>query len=169
MLYLRRVPKRAETGSVLIVSLIMLLLLSLIGLAGMQTTIMQDRMAANLRDKGMAFEAAEAALREAETGLRVNVSPSFSGVNGLYRVGANNLPDWPADPTDNGNSVITYSGGVPGVYQQPKYVIEQVDTIIPPGCDLSSYCEPVYYRITGVGFGGSDTSSAVLTTVFRTK
>ncbi len=165
----RRFSSGAETGSVLIVSLVMLLLLSLIGLAGMQTTIMQDRMASNLIDKGMAFEAAEAALREAEADLRTNVPVSFSGANGLYRVGASNRPDWPADTSDNGNSVITYSGSFPDVDAQPKYVVEQIDTIVPPGCDLSSYCEPVYFRVTGVGFGGSDTSAAVLTTVFRTK
>lgn len=164
-----RFPSFTETGSVLIVSLVMLLLLSLIGLAGMQTTIMQDRMAGNMRDKDMAFEATEAALREAENDLNNSIPVSFSGANGLYRIGASNLPDWPVDITDNGNSVITYSGSFSNVSAQPKYVVEQIDTIVPPGCDLSSYCEPVYYRITGVGFGGSDTSTAVLTTVFRTK
>ena len=164
-----RLPSCTETGSVLIVSLVMLLLLSLIGLAGMQNTIMQDRMAGNMRDKDMAFEAAEAALREAEEDLSASVPAAFLGANGLYRIGASNRPDWPADITDNGNGVITYRGNFSGVVAQPKYVVEQIDTIVPPGCDLSSYCEPVYYKVTGVGFGGSDTSAAVITTVYRTK
>jgi len=158
-----------QAGSVLIVSLVMLLLLSLIGLAGMQSTIMQDRMAGNMRDKDMAFEATEAALREAEKDLRTSIPVAFSGANGLYQIGAGNRPDWPANAADNGNSVITYSGSFSDVVAQPKYIVEQIDTIVPPGCDLSTYCEPVYYRITGVGFGGSDTSAAVITTVYRTR
>ncbi|HTN34688.1 MAG TPA: PilX N-terminal domain-containing pilus assembly protein [Marinobacter sp.] len=158
-----------QKGSVLIVSLVMLLLLSLIGVAGIQTTTMQDRMAANLQDKDMAFQAGEAALREAEEGLRVKVPVSFSGSDGLYRVGASGRPNWPANTSDNGSSVITYTGTPLGASAKPKYFIEQIDTITPPGCDLSSYCEPAYYRITSVGFGGSDTSEAVLTTVYRTR
>ena len=46
-----------EAGSALIVSLIMLLLLSLIGLSGMQSTILQERMASNLHDRNIAFQA----------------------------------------------------------------------------------------------------------------
>lgn len=159
---------RMESGAALIVSLVMLLLLSLIGVAGMQTTIMQDRMAGNLLDKDLAFQAAEAALRDGEESLQSSVPVSFPDSNGLYRIGADNRPDWPGNLDDDGNGVIQYTG-FPNVYAQPEYIIEQIDSITPPGCDLSSYCEPVYYRITALGFGGSDTSSAVLTSVLRIK
>lgn len=164
----RQISSYAETGSVLIVSLVMLLLLSLIGVAGIQTTIMQDRMAANLLDKGLAFEAAEAALREGEATLVAAVPPAFTGANGLYEIGDAALPDWPEKPKDNGSSVITYTGSLANVPVKPKYVIEQ-SNIVPAGCDLSTYCEPVHYRITSVGFGGSDTSPVVLKTMFKAK
>ena len=120
----RQISNYSETGSVLIVSLIMLLLLSLIGVAGIQTTIMQDRMAANLLDKGLAFEAAEAALREGESTLATAVPAGFTGANGLYEIGDSALPDWPAKPSDNGGSVITYTGSLSNVPGTPKYVIE---------------------------------------------
>jgi type IV pilus assembly protein PilX len=158
-----------QKGSVLLVSLIMLLLLTLVAVGGMQGTILQERMTGNLRDRDLAFEAAEAALRDGEQALEPNVPISFPNSNGLYRISANNRPDWPADPADNGNGVATYSGTLPGVFAQPRYYIEQIDTIVPPGCDLSTYCEPVYYRITAVGAGGSDNTNAVITTVYRTK
>ncbi|MBD9679049.1 hypothetical protein IB274_20245 [Pseudomonas sp. PDM18] len=56
-----------ECGAVLLVSLVMLLLLTLIGLAGMHMVQLEERMAGNLRDRQMAFQAAEAALRAGET------------------------------------------------------------------------------------------------------
>lgn len=161
--------RAGQRGSALIVSLVMLLLLSLIGVAGMQTTVMQDRMAANLLDKDLAFQATEAALREAEESLADGVPVSFPNSNGLYRIGATNRPDWPETPSDDGNGVTTYGDNFPGVNAQPRYYIEQIDTIPAPGCDLSSYCEPVYYRITAAGSGGSDTATSIITTVYRTK
>ena len=57
---------RSECGAVLLVSLAMLLLLTLIGLAGMRMVQLEERMAGNLRDRQMAFQAAEAALRAGE-------------------------------------------------------------------------------------------------------
>ncbi|PJI46436.1 MAG: pilus assembly protein PilX [Pseudomonas sp.] len=57
---------QAERGAVLLVSLVMLVLLTLIGLAGMRMVQLEERMAGNLRDRQMAFQAAEAALRAGE-------------------------------------------------------------------------------------------------------
>ena len=169
MWHMRSYRKGRESGSVLIVSLVMLLLLSLIGVAGIQSTVMQDRMAANLLDKDLAFQATEAALREGEDSLATGVPISFPNSGGLYRIGADNRPDWPADLSDTGSGVTTYSGNFPGVDSQPRYYIEQIDTIPAPGCDLTSYCEPVYYRITAAGVGGSDKATAAITTVYRTR
>lgn len=55
-----------QKGAVLIVALIMLLLLTIIGVAGMQDTNLQEKMAGNLRDHNLALQAAEAGLRHAE-------------------------------------------------------------------------------------------------------
>lgn len=158
-----------QNGSVLLVSLIMLLLLTLVAVGGMQGTILQERMTGNLRDRDLAFQAAEAALRDAEESLATSVPVSFPNSNGLYRIGATNRPDWPADPADNGNGVISYSGDFPGVAAQPEYYVEQIDTIPAPGCPLNTYCEPVYYRITALGIGGSANTTVIVNTVYRTE
>jgi len=55
-----------QRGSVLVVSLIFLLLLTLLGLAALQTTTLEEKMAGNVTDQSRAFQAAEAALRNAE-------------------------------------------------------------------------------------------------------
>lgn len=163
-----------QQGSALIVALVMLLVISLIGVAGIQSTAMQDRMAANLLDKNLAFQAAEAAAREAEDSLADSVPISFPNSGGLYRIGAEERPDWPANLSSVGGGVTTYSSGdtsgqFPNVSAQPRYFIEQIDTIPAPGCDLSTYCEPVYYRVTAAATGGTDTAAAVISTVYRTR
>jgi len=58
--------RNRQLGSVLIVSLILLLLLTLVGVAGMNMTSLEERMSGNFKDQEMAFQAAEAALVEAE-------------------------------------------------------------------------------------------------------
>jgi type IV pilus assembly protein PilX len=51
----------------LIVSLILLLVLTLLGLAAMQNTSLEERMAGNVRAENVAFQAAESALRAGES------------------------------------------------------------------------------------------------------
>lgn len=57
---------RHQGGVALYVALIMLLLLTLLGVAALQVTAMQERMAGNFRTYNLAFNRAEAALRNEE-------------------------------------------------------------------------------------------------------
>lgn len=50
-----------QSGAVLVVSLIVLLVLTLLGVAGMNSSMMQERMAANAQHSNRAFQAAESA------------------------------------------------------------------------------------------------------------
>jgi len=52
-----------QQGAVLIVSLIILLVLTLIGIAGMNTSVLQERMAVNAQNSNRAFQAAESSVR----------------------------------------------------------------------------------------------------------
>ena len=55
-----------ERGVVLLVALVMLLLVTVLGLASVRMLTMEERMAANSFDRNLAFQAAETALREGE-------------------------------------------------------------------------------------------------------
>lgn len=164
-------PDVYQRGSTLIVSLVMLLLLSLIGVAGMQNTILQNRMTGNLQDRELAFQASEAAIREAEAWLGGSNPPrEFSdNANGLYEANAANRPDWPADLTSSGigGGVVTYGKAVDRVAKKPVYFIEELSSIQPPGTDLAAFNETKYYRVTALGYGGSENTGAVITTVFK--
>jgi len=163
-----------ENGSVLIVSLIMLLLLTLVAVAGMQGTILQERMTGNLRDRDLAFQAAEAALREAEAFIRNNPTPTtiYDNTNGLYQVNAANTPDWSTRNTSAGNGARTYGGNFPGVAAQPIYYIEEISSVQPAGTETEAGTAappPPFFRITALGTGGSASTQVVLTSVYRTQ
>lgn len=55
-----------ERGASLIVVLLLLLIMTLLGLASLRGTLMEERMSSNALDRGLAFQAAETALREAQ-------------------------------------------------------------------------------------------------------
>ena len=58
---------RAQRGITLLVVLILLLILSVLGIAILRSSAMQERMSANMRDRSLAFQSAEAALRMGES------------------------------------------------------------------------------------------------------
>ncbi|MET0130809.1 MAG: PilX N-terminal domain-containing pilus assembly protein [Stenotrophomonas chelatiphaga] len=57
---------RHQRGAVLYVALIMLILLSLLGIAGMQVANMQEKMSSNYRQVNVAFQRSEQAVRTTE-------------------------------------------------------------------------------------------------------
>ena len=65
-------PSR-QRGAVLVVALLMLLIMTVLGVTAMQMSRMEERMAGNSRDINLAFQGAEAGLRDSEDKLRVLV------------------------------------------------------------------------------------------------
>ena len=59
--------QRSEQGWVLIIGLVVLVMLTIIAMALMRTTLLEEKMAGASRDINLSFEAAEIALRGAET------------------------------------------------------------------------------------------------------
>ncbi|MFZ1642730.1 MAG: PilX N-terminal domain-containing pilus assembly protein [Candidatus Contendobacter sp.] len=60
-----RWPAR-QGGAALVVGLILLVVITLVGVGAMQSTTLQEKMAGNLRDSNLSFQAAEVALRNCE-------------------------------------------------------------------------------------------------------
>jgi len=56
--------RTAQKGSVLLVTLVMLVVMTLVGLAGIEVTGLEEKMVLNMRDRQVAFEAAEAAMAQ---------------------------------------------------------------------------------------------------------
>lgn len=60
----RNAPAR---GISLVIALVILAVMSLLGLAGLRSVTLEEKMATGTYDRGLAFQAAEAALREGES------------------------------------------------------------------------------------------------------
>ncbi|WP_269619503.1 pilus assembly PilX family protein [Zhongshania sp. BJYM1] len=178
MIYkLRRHGIRGQRGAVLIVSLIFMLILTIIAAASMQSSTLQERMAGNAKDTNLAFQAAEAGLRAAETALsQINVGP-FDGTNGLYRYCADPTstatacvePDW----SDHSSSVgwqIMAADVIPYAAKPPEYFIQELTSNSGVNDALDSdlaVTTKVFYRVTARGYGASDRSMVVLSTTFK--
>lgn len=65
-------PRRHQRGVALIIALVLLVVITLLGLAGMQNTSLQERMSGNMYDRSLAMQTAEAALRAAEFSISAN-------------------------------------------------------------------------------------------------
>lgn len=75
-------PKARQRGATLLIALVMLVVMTLLGLASIRSTSMQERMGANLYDRSLAFQAVESALREAEA--RITINTAVTNGAGLY-------------------------------------------------------------------------------------
>lgn len=76
--------RNEQRGATLLVALVLLLLLTLIGVSGMSSVGLQERMAGSLGERAIYFEAAEAGLRDAERYLSNAVVPAFDNSAGKY-------------------------------------------------------------------------------------
>jgi type IV pilus assembly protein PilX len=63
--------QRRQNGAVLIVSMLFLVILTMLGVTAMTGTTFEERMSGNARDNAVAFQAAEAALRDARAEILV--------------------------------------------------------------------------------------------------
>jgi type IV pilus assembly protein PilX len=170
---------KREQGAVLIVALVLLLVLTILGTAGMQETTMEERMAGNFRDRAAALEAAESALRSGEADIGDTTEFGlmlFDGSDGTYDVTASSTSVDPETASNYGRDVdaadLTYDGELL-VDAVPEFYIEQLPEIELPQSDLTVGFQDQaprvrYYRVTGKGYGTSPNSEVILqSTYFR--
>lgn len=159
-----------QTGATLIVSLLILLVMTLLGVTAMQTNILEEKMSGNSKDISLSLQAAEAALREAEAYIETIVSPAaaFDGsTDWLYPDDTN--VDVKADAT--WTTARTYqTGDITNVTTRPKYIIELYGEIGSASTDIniSGYGESSGtanvsgFRVTARGTGGSNETVTML-------
>jgi type IV pilus assembly protein PilX len=71
-----RGSRSRQRGAALLVALILLIVITLVGLAAIGTTILQNKAAANSYDREVAFQSAEAAMRQAQAYITTNAVAS---------------------------------------------------------------------------------------------
>ncbi len=164
--------QQKQSGTVLIMGIVMLLILSVIILAGSKTTMLQQKMSNNFKDKEYAFQAAEAAIRTGEKFLRnATVAElrnlTFDGTNGYYGYDIDRAVKEESDWSDL--HALDSEHGLYQVIGTPKYIIEKIVGVQPPGGSLQApqAKDSSYYRITAKAKGGTDGSLVVLQTIYK--
>lgn len=169
---------RNQRGAVLIVALVLLLVLTLLGTAGIQDTTMEERMVGNFLDESVALEAAEAALREAETERLGLPTAEFDATS---KIGFDNAdPGYFAFTEDDRNIIPGDTGDFllavtdPDswhdlVDQRPDYYIERLPPSLAYGSSIREGEVPdwvQFYRATARGFGVSPKTEVILQSTF---
>lgn len=152
----------------MVISLLMLLVLTLIGIAATRGTSLQEKMAGNHQDYQVAFQAAEAGLVDCEDFLNQVTLPPFNNTEGLYQVDVSTSTpfwddwtrsDWQSDKTRQ------YDGPeITGVAAQPRCIIEQLPAVTPPGASLASDtpAQILMYQLTVRAWGADEATSVLL-------
>lgn len=127
-----------ERGAVLIAGLMILVILSLLGITTMQTSTIEEKMANNMGQRQIAFQAAESGLRSAEAQMGGYVIlPAFNGVNGLYQPTAvGTTPRWDTVNWSSATESIQYQAAdltVTPALPEIKCIVEYVAEIADDG------------------------------------
>lgn len=179
-------PMQRQGGAALIIALVILVILTSMGVAGLKTANLEEQFTGNVRDRSRAFSAAEAALRSAESWLAglgskpasCSSSPCGTGVFSTFALadGFFALKDfswWASNGqayTAPGASELLGDedgDGISTLSAQPRYIIEEV-RYVPDDPTLGFGVSPgrTFYRVSALGQGGSQYTNVVLQSTY---
>lgn len=162
-----------QRGAVLLMGLIMVLLMTIVGLAAIRGSGLQEIMAGNMRDRNVAFQASEAGLGAAEEYVETATleEADFDGstpglVMDLGASGKVRIEAWTADDWAAAREV---GFDLEGVTEQPRYVVEKVDVseydlkrMLSMSARDSIPINVNFYRVSSRGVGATGNSDAVV-------
>jgi len=165
-------PRRRQAGMSLIIGLLFLTLLSLLGLAGMSVSSLEERMAANTQDRTLAFNAAESSLRDCESVLQGASLPVFNGSNGMYQSAPlGSTPVWKRINWTAAGTTRVHATTPAGAAEAPRCIIEELP--FQPnvgGSDSLAANRPLpdarIYRITARGVGAKPGTVVMLQSTY---
>ncbi|SMF23429.1 type IV pilus assembly protein PilX [Alteromonadaceae bacterium Bs31] len=181
---------KKNSGAVLVVSLVILVVITVIGVSTIQTATLEEKMVAGARDRDLAFQAAEAALSAAEDRIEnlanfdaFNISSCSGGLCPKLSYTDTKEP-WKSEKFCSGNTASIWScdastevdidggtaGKAVGFDALPRYYIEMFSEYEPLGdnINVTNIGDSIFntkvtvFRITAIGYGGSDKSQVIL-------
>lgn len=149
-------PLNSQAGSALIISLVFLLLLTIVGVASMQNSTLEERMTGNASDKNRAFQAAEAGLRAGEQALSDSV--------GIAKTTVTEIPKNDTDCNTLAASSAAWSIPLDSVSDTSTSTCYRVQYL---HCATRGTGCVQIYRVTAIGFGREPGTRVVLESTFR--
>lgn len=174
-----RARRTGQGGVALVAAMVLMLAVMLVGFSSVRAALDDARSARHERDRQVALQAAEAALRDAEHELASTPasSPRFAAlagagfIDGCGKAGADNHglcarvspPSWQAIDLAGADPALVPYGTftlreLPGVARPPRYLVELMALNASYGA---------FYRITALGFGQRDSTRVVLQSFYR--
>jgi type IV pilus assembly protein PilX len=183
-----------QRGLSLVTTLVLMLATLGLGVAVMSVGAMEERLIANTKDRDLALQAAEAALRDGEQDIASNIGSTTAFTDncadGLcsppsQRDGIGSLAsspvddprlgfDWSVDANVRKYGQYTGAAQFPSVAQQPRYVVEKFSFLgTPAGESVVLGAEPVApgvgYRITARAVGARPETVVYLQSIYATR
>lgn len=167
----KTIRRRAESqaGFSLAIVLIFMVILTMVGITAMQSAGLQERMAGHSRDRNLAFEAAESALRTAEARI-TNFSPfdyTTTCTGGLCLTGSSPDPlsyTWNDDRSLSIDHTLAANRLPDNLAANPRFFAELAGVAKCSGCGAGS--APIF-RVTARSTGRSAQTSVVLQSTIR--
>ena len=152
-----------QRGIALIIGLLMLVIMTMIGVTAVRSTLLEEKMAGNLKDQNVAFQSAEAALRVGEMYLNgaslgtfvadTSTTSLSKTPTGLYQATLSpTLQRWEQAVWDDAGSVayprtpadLIIAADTPdGAAEPPRYIIEDMSYAITCSSKTNCVTEPV--------------------------
>ncbi|UHD17897.1 pilus assembly PilX family protein [Thiocapsa bogorovii] len=151
-----------QKGVVLVVALMFMLVMTVVGITAMRSTILQERMAGNVRDRELAFQAAEAALRAGELAVLndTSIAATKDLEAALDELGLDPDPaQWGGtNPESTGTAENLGLPSAPVFYVDPVRKMNRIGVTLPPRWQYG-------YQVTARGVGGTDKAVVILQSV----
>lgn len=149
--------RACQRGMALITSMIFMVMLTVIGVTAARMSLLEERMAGNMRDRDLAFRAAEMALRDAERDLMDE--PGCTGYTSAWVAGRRVAQDTGPSVADViANGVAAHATANMPV--APVYVIEGIEC-------MPEHGEGYIYRITARAQGAKLGTAVMLQEIFK--
>lgn len=169
-----------QSGTVLFVALVLLLVLTLIGVTAARMQTVEEQMAQNDDNHQLALQNAESVLRHVETNFGAGMYDDTmftGGTPGLLTLSTEvttavsnfeSIADQPA-PTFNAQSTPYTGPALSTATTAPQYVVENLPSVTPPAAQMGSakYNAPssMAIRTTTLATGGDSSSTVTLQSV----
>lgn len=178
---MKSIQIKPQRGMILIVALVMVVLMSIVAVASIRGSGLQEAMSGSMRDRNIAFQGAEAALRLAEDAVdkKQNIgSLSAANASGYYIDLNKNTSlarprplDWTVNDWSTRGLVLS---GISNVSSQPYMVSEQLvysGTALNAGggVDFISQdrtTEYQFYRVTARSVGLTENTEIILQSTY---
>ncbi|QDL54235.1 pilus assembly PilX family protein [Rhodoferax aquaticus] len=167
---------RYEKGVTLVISLIILAIMTLLGIATIRQITAEERLTSNMYDRNLALQATEAALKEIETLVESEKPTPAAGAN-CAKIGKINVCGITTASTNARWLDTAFTGwenastvGSGSLAITPKYFVEYLGNTFScrPGDSSDPYnCRR--YRITAQTDGGTGRATVMLQSIYATE